>query len=178
MRRGIFASLAILVLVAGIALAPTGTVASAQAGDADLAKVACSLPHEYLLRTWRGWSPDRGAELSWIPRADAVRSQCEGIVDGPDRFVELSGFGELACQFLKRRQIWRTPRRGAPQLIDTIRRSACTAQHGAKQGFDFRVAVTAHHPFERHDRLNVTILTDQGMSQNEDRAPVGAVRFQ
>jgi hypothetical protein len=41
--------------------------AVAQAGDDDLVRSACSLPKEYLLRTWRGWSPDRGAELSWIP---------------------------------------------------------------------------------------------------------------
>ena len=26
------------------------------------------MPHEYLLRTWRGWRPDRGAELSFIPK--------------------------------------------------------------------------------------------------------------
>ena len=26
--------------------------------------LACSVPHEYLLRTWRGWSADRGAQLS------------------------------------------------------------------------------------------------------------------
>ncbi len=31
-------------------------------------QLACSLPHECLLRTWRGWRPDRGAELSFIPK--------------------------------------------------------------------------------------------------------------
>ena len=63
-------------------------------------------------------------------------------------------------------------------MFNTIRGAAGTAQYCTKQGFDFRVAVTAHHPFERHDRFNVTILTDQGMSQNESRAPVGTARFQ
>jgi len=29
--------------------------------------VACGLPHRYLLRTWYGWSPDRGPELTAIP---------------------------------------------------------------------------------------------------------------
>jgi hypothetical protein len=62
--------LVLAVIVAGLAATVAGAPpqpASAQAGDADLVKAACSLPKEYLLRTWRGWSPDRGAELSWIP---------------------------------------------------------------------------------------------------------------
>ncbi len=41
--------------------------ARAQTGDEDLVTLACSIPHEYLLRTWRGWRPDRGAQLSYIP---------------------------------------------------------------------------------------------------------------
>ncbi len=36
--------------------------------DADLAQIACSLPREYLLRTWRGWRPDRGAQISFIAK--------------------------------------------------------------------------------------------------------------
>jgi hypothetical protein len=30
--------------------------------------VACSLPHEWLLRTWRGWRADRSAEIQFVPR--------------------------------------------------------------------------------------------------------------
>ena len=30
--------------------------------------MACSLPHEQLLRIWRGWRPDRGAQLSFVPK--------------------------------------------------------------------------------------------------------------
>jgi len=59
----------VLTLAAGIGVgvgAPSRP-AAAQTGDADLVRAACALPKEYLLRTWRGWSPDRGAELSWIP---------------------------------------------------------------------------------------------------------------
>jgi type I phosphodiesterase/nucleotide pyrophosphatase len=33
-----------------------------------LAELACSMPHEWLLRTWRGWRPDRGAEIQMLPR--------------------------------------------------------------------------------------------------------------
>jgi hypothetical protein len=40
----------------------TGTVASG-----DLAALACSLPHEWLLRTWRGNRDDRSAELQILP---------------------------------------------------------------------------------------------------------------
>ena len=41
--------------------------ARAQTGDEDLVSLACSVPHEFLLRTWRGWRADRGAQLSYIP---------------------------------------------------------------------------------------------------------------
>jgi hypothetical protein len=53
---------------AAAASGPPTRQAAAQTGDADLVREACALPKEYLLRTWRGWSPDRGAELSWIPK--------------------------------------------------------------------------------------------------------------
>jgi hypothetical protein len=41
--------------------------ARAQGVPKDLVRLACSLPHDELLRTWRGWRPDRGAQLSFIP---------------------------------------------------------------------------------------------------------------
>ena len=41
---------------------PTGALASG-----DLADLACSLPHEWLLRTWRGNRDDRSAELQILP---------------------------------------------------------------------------------------------------------------
>jgi hypothetical protein len=31
-------------------------------------QVACGLPHEWLLRTWRGWRADRGGEVQILPR--------------------------------------------------------------------------------------------------------------
>ena len=70
MRLRRLLGLVLALIVAGAVATVPGLPAhpaSAQAGDADLVKAACSLPKEYLLRTWRGWSPDRGAELSWIP---------------------------------------------------------------------------------------------------------------
>ena len=57
-------SVAVLV---GATLARPQTEASAQSSGRDLVRVACSLPHEQLLRIWRGWRPDRGAQLSFVP---------------------------------------------------------------------------------------------------------------
>ncbi|MGZ4148785.1 MAG: alkaline phosphatase family protein [Actinomycetota bacterium] len=47
-------------------LAPTPSTAAQS--DADIVKWTCALPHSYLLRTLRGWSPDRGAEITMIPQ--------------------------------------------------------------------------------------------------------------
>jgi hypothetical protein len=44
------------------------TPAPAASSDQDLVKVACALPHRYLVRTWNGFSPDRGPELTAIPK--------------------------------------------------------------------------------------------------------------
>jgi hypothetical protein len=41
--------------------------ASSASSEADLIRAACSIPHEWLLRTWRGWSSDRGPELQILP---------------------------------------------------------------------------------------------------------------
>ena len=54
-------------LVATTAVTLPSPPARAQSGDEDLVELACSIPHEFLLRTWRGWRPDRGAQLSYIP---------------------------------------------------------------------------------------------------------------
>jgi hypothetical protein len=41
--------------------------APAAPSDQDLIDLACSLPQRYLVRTWNGFSPDRGPELTAIP---------------------------------------------------------------------------------------------------------------
>jgi hypothetical protein len=66
-RRAVVPIVSVAVLV-GAALARPQTDASAQSSERDLVKVACSLPHEQLLRIWRGWRPDRGAQLSFVPK--------------------------------------------------------------------------------------------------------------
>ncbi len=63
--------LLLLALVLGLVVTSAVTLptqrARARSGDQDLIDLACSIPHQYLLRTWRGWRPDRGAQLSYIP---------------------------------------------------------------------------------------------------------------
>ena len=66
-RRLFIPALVCVVLAGGLATRP-GVDANAAAGDADIVKLACSMPHEELVRTWRGWRPDRGAQLSFIPK--------------------------------------------------------------------------------------------------------------
>ncbi|MGZ8637468.1 MAG: hypothetical protein ACXWX2_10935, partial [Actinomycetota bacterium] len=47
------------------ATGPSGNATELASGD--LAELACSLPHEWLLRTWRGNRDDRSAELQILP---------------------------------------------------------------------------------------------------------------
>ena len=56
-------------LVAFAILVPLVMSAPAPAAqsDQDLVNLACGLPHRYLVRTWNGFSPDRGPELTAIP---------------------------------------------------------------------------------------------------------------
>lgn len=67
LARRVVASFALLISVGSAMLTRPSTPAMAQSGQADLVQVACSLPHEQLLRIWRGWRPDRGAQLSFVP---------------------------------------------------------------------------------------------------------------
>ena len=55
-------------LIVTTAVALPRAPARAQTTDQDLIDLACSLPHEFVLRTWRGWRLDRGAQLSYIPQ--------------------------------------------------------------------------------------------------------------
>jgi hypothetical protein len=64
--RRITVGFAVVALVAcGLLTEPRR--AAAQAVPKDLVKVACSLPHDQLLRIWRGWRADRGAQLTFVP---------------------------------------------------------------------------------------------------------------
>lgn len=60
-------ALLLLLVPASVLVRPTPS-AQAATSDQDLVHLACSIPHEWLLRTWRGWRADRGAQISWIPK--------------------------------------------------------------------------------------------------------------
>jgi predicted AlkP superfamily pyrophosphatase or phosphodiesterase len=60
-------ALSIAVAVLAVPLL-TSTPAPASPSDQDLINLACGLPHRYLVRTWNGFSPDRGPELTAIPK--------------------------------------------------------------------------------------------------------------
>jgi len=66
-RRLVLLTLVFALLVTSAVTVPRLS-ARAQTSDQDLVNLACSVPHEFLLRTWRGWRPDRGAQLSYIPQ--------------------------------------------------------------------------------------------------------------
>jgi len=57
-----------LALVLGAAWEAAPWSGQARAESSDLARVACSIPHQWLLRTWRGYRPDRSVNLQLLPR--------------------------------------------------------------------------------------------------------------
>jgi hypothetical protein len=58
----------LVVLVALVAPLVLSVPAPAAPSDQDLINLACGLPDRYLVRTWNGFSPDRGPELTAIPK--------------------------------------------------------------------------------------------------------------
>jgi Type I phosphodiesterase / nucleotide pyrophosphatase len=67
-RVFVAAACALLWLVIALAVeAPYALGATGQrAVERQLADTACSLPHQFLLRTWRGWRADRGPDIQMI----------------------------------------------------------------------------------------------------------------
>jgi predicted AlkP superfamily pyrophosphatase or phosphodiesterase len=64
-RLGLISLVLVLLGGSGTLTAPPAT---ASGSDKDLIALACGMPHDELLRTWRGWSPDRGGELQMIAK--------------------------------------------------------------------------------------------------------------
>jgi hypothetical protein len=58
----------LVVILALLVPAVTAVPVRSGAADADPAAVACSLPHEWLLRTWRGWRPDHGGNIQIVAK--------------------------------------------------------------------------------------------------------------
>ena len=72
-RSRSLAALVTCVLVAAILVGmlpgspASGQAAGRGAADRRVEQAACDIPHQFLLRTWRGWRPDRGPEIAMIP---------------------------------------------------------------------------------------------------------------
>ncbi len=60
--------LSLLALVGAAAGVGESTALDRSTQDQTSAGVACSIPHQWLLRTWRGWRPDRSANLQILPK--------------------------------------------------------------------------------------------------------------
>jgi hypothetical protein len=67
-RRGRRIVVLVVALAAMCVPVALTTAAPAASSDQDLVELACGLPHSYLVRTWNGYSPDRGPELTAIPK--------------------------------------------------------------------------------------------------------------
>lgn len=67
LRRALIPALVLCLVGAALILRPQ-TEARASSSNQDLVRLACSLPHEWLLRTWRGWRSDRGADLTLVAK--------------------------------------------------------------------------------------------------------------
>ncbi len=52
---------------ASTASAPTAASIEGRPDAASFTEIACGLPREWLLRTWRGWRADRGGEVQILP---------------------------------------------------------------------------------------------------------------
>ena len=63
--RAKFIAACLVALSTSVLSVPATPVASAQSAEA--AQVCRELSSEFLLRTWRGWSPDRGGNITAIP---------------------------------------------------------------------------------------------------------------
>jgi hypothetical protein len=57
----------LLVFVVLTSISPAVS-ASPESIAASLAKIACAMPHEWLLRIWRGYRPDRSAQIQLVPK--------------------------------------------------------------------------------------------------------------
>lgn len=67
MRRGSAAAVAVLVVSTGCTSGGSEGHATPGPAAATFAQIACGLPHDWLLRTWRGWRADRGGEVQILP---------------------------------------------------------------------------------------------------------------
>ena len=67
LRRRASVAAILLVISGALTLRPVRHAGASQS-ESDLIKLACSVPHSWLLRTWRGYRADRSGDLTYIAR--------------------------------------------------------------------------------------------------------------
>lgn len=123
----------------------------------NLQELACSLPHEWLLRTWRGWRQDRGAEIQMIPKEyDFVGSGLPHV--GPWPYVQdvpmlWYGPGHIAARGTVSRPV--TVAGIAPTQAQLLNFGGFHAPDGAPM-------TEAIQPGQQPPRLIVTMVWDAG----------------
>ena len=138
LRRLLLPALAMLMLAGALTIRPT-THAHAASGNADLVRLACSMPHEQLVRTWRGWRPDRGAQLSFIPKQpNFVGSGLPHV--GPWDYIQHVPMLWYGPGIIKRAGRGRSPGHGRRHRADRSRAPEVRRLHGTRRRADDRGA--------------------------------------
>ena len=95
-----------------------------------------------------------------------------------DRLVGTRHSGELAGEFLKGWQKWRSRRCRPTKQIDCFRTASNAAQCGAQQGFDTGITTALRCFFEGRDGFPTAVLSEQGPTQYQCGSGVGLGAFQ
>ncbi len=156
-RRNTIAAVAAIVCIAtaGTLLRPP---AHAQAADAaDLVRAACALPHEELLRTWRGWRPDRGAQISLIPKEPHFIGSGLPHV-GPWDYMQTVPMFWYGPGFIRERGRVARP----VTVADIAPTQAALLHFEGFRALDGEVMAEALEPTERSPKLIVVMVWDAG----------------
>ena len=142
-------------IVSSAPVAAASAVPAVRPGS--LQALACSLPHEWLLRTWRGWRPDRGAEIQMLPdEYDFVGSGLPHV--GPWPYVQdvpmlWYGPGHVAARGIVSRPV--TVAGIAPTVAQLLHFDGFHAPDGVPM-------TEAIAPGQQPPRLIVTMVWDAG----------------
>ncbi len=109
---------------------------------------------------------------------DGSRRQRKCAFNDGDRLVDTRHSGELAGEFLKGWQKWRSRHYRPAKQIDCFRTASNAAQCGAQQGFDAGITMALRRLFERRDCLPAAVLSEQGATQYRCGGGVGSAAFQ
>jgi len=95
-----------------------------------------------------------------------------------DRLANTCQSGELAGEFLKGWQEWRSRHYRPAKQIDCFRTASNAAQCRAQQGFDTGITMALRRLFEGRDCFLTAVLSEQGSTQYRCCGGVGSAAFQ